>query len=258
MAFASCRRGMMGIAAAGILAAGCATNAQLKKLTDENQLLAADCASLQRRNEALEKENARLSGDDQVRDAYIKKLQEEEALFKELQRKVEEMLKGTEAEGGVRAIPGGFELAEDLLFEPGRADIRKAGAEILKKMAERFKEGGVYLRVVGHTDSDPIKIHKRENPTEMNLELGARRAVAVAHELKKAGIDESRIHVVSFGESWQKVPNDSKENKKQNRRVEIYYSKSPPQGAEPAPVGSGAPQHKAAPKKGPGKPRPTK
>lgn len=229
--------------AVGLAAAGCSGAAKRKELEDDNRRLSSAVDELQRRNQQLEERVKRYEAEDPIRAAYIKKLEEEAALAREI-----EALLGRRE--GVRPIPGGWEIEGDLLFEPGRADIRKQGAETLKSMAAKFQEKGAYLRIVGHTDSDPIKVHVRENPTRMNLELGARRAVAVANELKKAGIEETRMHAVSMGESSPIAPNDSKENKKKNRRVEIFVSKAPPEGASAPPeAGAEAPPSKKEPSK---------
>ncbi|OHB77386.1 MAG: hypothetical protein A2Z34_11660 [Planctomycetes bacterium RBG_16_59_8] len=115
----------------------------------------------------------------------------------------------------------------EALFERGKSVITPKFREILKQIAETCKAKGVYgLKIVGHTDGDKIVNADtiRENPTKMNLELGARRAVAVANALKEFGYAESRMLVESHGSASPRVsPEKTNADKAKNRRVEIYF-----------------------------------
>lgn len=76
------------------------------------------------------------------------------------------------------------------------------------------------LRVEGHTCDI--------GGDSYNLELGLRRAQAVANFLISKGVDSKRIQVDSMGELAPAVPNDSEKNRAYNRRVfvhSIYESK---------------------------------
>jgi flagellar motor protein MotB len=237
--------GTLAVFATGI---GCASN-RTRELEEQNKTLAAACDDLRRRNDALEKELAAIKSTQGIRDAYIRKLEEESALLKKM---LAEMGEPDKAPEGTEVIPGGLRLLGDFFFRSGSDDVSKEGIATLAKIASAVKTQGAYVRIVGHTDNDPIHRSMKENPTGMNLQLGARRAVSVAHELKKAGVDEDRVHVVSMGESSPIAPNDTKENKKKNRRVDIFFSPRPPEGAvhstsdeeKPAPA-----RHKAPPSK---------
>ncbi len=230
------RNGMLlGALATAAVAAGCAGKGT-RDLEEQNRVLQQNCDDLQRRNVALEKENAALKGDDKVTAAYIKKLEAEAALAKRIQD-----LMNQQRVEGVTMKDGVFELEGDFFFRSGSDDVSKEGVESLKKLADIFKSQNVYVRIVGHTDNDPIKRSLKENPTGMNLQLGARRAVSVAHELQKAGVEEKRMHVISMGEADPVSLGSAKEDKKKNRRVDIMVSTAPPQwraearqGAEPS------------------------
>ena len=56
---------------------------------------------------------------------------------------------------------------------------------------------------------------------QTNWDLAADRAINVLHTMVKSGMPESKISAASFGESRPVVPNDSRSNKAQNRRIEI-------------------------------------
>jgi outer membrane protein OmpA-like peptidoglycan-associated protein len=88
-----------------------------------------------------------------------------------------------------------------------------------KEMEER--EGGsqvaaeerVYV-IAGHTDS--------VGKADYNYELGQRRAERVAGYLvSEKGVDPTRVHAVSYGDSKPLADNKSSAGRKDNRRIEI-------------------------------------
>lgn len=72
----------------------------------------------------------------------------------------------------------------------------------------------IKLNVIGHTDSDA--------GTEYNQVLSENRARAVAKYLTDRGIDPQRLNISGMGEVMPIYPNDTPENKRWNRRVELY------------------------------------
>lgn len=114
------------------------------------------------------------------------------------------------------------EVGTDILFDSGRATLRKEGQAALDEIASviqtKFPDRQIW--VIGHTDSDPIK--RTKNLWEDNLDLSLNRAAAVARSLFSLGVDAKRTVVAGQGEANPKVPNTSKENKRLNRRVEIF------------------------------------
>ena len=77
------------------------------------------------------------------------------------------------------------------------------------------------LRICGFTDSDPIKYSSRRGWKD-NYQLSGARAHTVLMGLKKAGIEEGRMHYVAFG-PHRLIMENGKENKAKSRRVEIYF-----------------------------------
>ncbi|KAB1067876.1 OmpA family protein [Tamlana haliotis] len=86
-----------------------------------------------------------------------------------------------------------------------------------KELAAFLKDSGDHIQLVGHTDSD--------GASDYNEDLGLKRANAYKAHLIGLGVAEDKITVESKGESMPLKPNDSPENKKLNRRVEIHISK---------------------------------
>ena len=140
---------------------------------------------------------------------------------------------------GIRIV-----LSSGVLFDPGYADLKtdilpilkEVGgvinnstlihidempeyAAVLENLRQQNKDLKVDIRVEGHTDSDPYIGREYDS----NWELSAARALAVVKYMAKTtGIPESKFSALGYGEYRPIVPNDSEENKRKNRRVEIY------------------------------------
>lgn len=107
-------------------------------------------------------------------------------------------------------------IGDEILFASGRAEIRKEGEAVLKRVAElvRTKWAGHTIRVDGHTDTDPIK--KSAKLFEDNWHLSSMRALNVLRFLVKQGVPADKIYLAGFGETRPLGPNKAK-----NRRVEV-------------------------------------
>ncbi|MFQ5807262.1 MAG: OmpA family protein [Phycisphaerae bacterium] len=113
------------------------------------------------------------------------------------------------------------DVADDILFDSGRASFKKGGVERVAELAATIQSNWPdrQVWVIGHTDTDPIKVTK--HLWTDNLDLSLNRAAAVAREFYKLGLDPQRLFVAGQGEHRPKAPNDSKDSKALNRRVEI-------------------------------------
>lgn len=69
------------------------------------------------------------------------------------------------------------------------------------------------IKIEGHTDA--------EGTPERNGNLSQRRAEAVVHYLTSAGVPQSRLSAVGYGETRPVAPNDTPENRAKNRRIEF-------------------------------------
>lgn len=147
-------------------------------------------------------------------------------IYAELSKDIRDILDGLRADGMVRAPNGAWVVSADLLFPSGSTEIAPEGAKILERFAGAWKGKQVRLRIVGHTDSDPI-VHTRERyPTGTNLELGMYRALKVMERLNQFGIPERSMRIESLGASEPVDPAPTREAKKKNRRVEIFVQKA--------------------------------
>lgn len=181
----------------------------------------------------LEAENERLKGELAL---YQDKMPLEAVATKEIDERLAKLKQLTEAIGtSSGAAPGdveflavaggyGVRVTDAVLFDSGSDQIRPEGREILLKVAEQIASRP-YQRiwVRGHTDSDPVK---RATTVERfphgNLQLSAARAVEVAAVLSASGVLADKLVVAGFGPNEPVVPNQNAENKRRNRRVEIF------------------------------------
>lgn len=109
-------------------------------------------------------------------------------------------------------------LSSDILFRSGSASLSADGKTAIHEVAQLLASiPDRQFQVEGHTDNDPIKTAVFPS----NWELASARAVTVVKEMVDAGMPATRISAASFGESRPAKPNDSKENKAANRRIEI-------------------------------------
>ncbi|MBE3074881.1 MAG: OmpA family protein, partial [Actinobacteria bacterium] len=112
-------------------------------------------------------------------------------------------------------------MVDSILFDSGKAEVKKGGHEILGKVISILKDvNDKSIRIEGHTDNVQIsRALAQRYPT--NWELSAARAINVARYLQGQGIDPGQLSAVAYGE-WKPVAvNDTEEGKAKNRRIEI-------------------------------------
>ncbi|MEQ8533025.1 MAG: OmpA family protein, partial [Imperialibacter sp.] len=102
----------------------------------------------------------------------------------------------------------------NIFFDLEKYELKTASypeLERVKEMLEAQKIGKI--EVSGHTDTS--------GPEDYNQRLSELRARAVYNYFVNNGIDKARLTVVGYGETKPKVPNDTRENREKNRRVEF-------------------------------------
>ncbi|MBC8210179.1 MAG: OmpA family protein [Gammaproteobacteria bacterium] len=103
-------------------------------------------------------------------------------------------------------------------FGSGKSDLKPEFAPILEQIARVLKQRDGQFIISGHTDDIPIETKQFRS----NWDLSAKRAATVVHFFIQHGdIDPERMEIRAHSDNLPLVPNDSWENRAQNRRVEI-------------------------------------
>jgi chemotaxis protein MotB len=187
----------------------------LDYVTGQVDKAAADKADLDAENAKLTAENASLA---KAREEQVQKVS---STYESLLEKMKsEISKGqvtiSELKGKLTV-----NMVDSILFESGKAEVKKGGLEILGKVISILKDvKDKAIRIEGHTDNVQISRNlAKRYPT--NWELSTARAINVARYLQDEGIDPGQLSAVAYGE-WKPVAsNDTAEGKAKNRRIEI-------------------------------------
>jgi outer membrane protein OmpA-like peptidoglycan-associated protein len=116
----------------------------------------------------------------------------------------------------VERVGEGINMTFDasLMFEINSDKVSDQAKNDLSKAAGVFKEyQDTNILIEGHTDDT--------GADEFNMDLSRKRAAAVANYLESQGVARSRLVEKWYGETQPKYTNDSEENRKKNRRVEL-------------------------------------
>jgi chemotaxis protein MotB len=109
-------------------------------------------------------------------------------------------------------------LAGNLLFDSGKSDLKPRGMMLLDTLAERLRMMPNEIRVEGHTDNIPIATPLYPS----NWELSSARATTVVRYLaEQANIAPQRLIAAGLGEVRPVAPNDTREGRARNRRVDL-------------------------------------
>lgn len=105
-----------------------------------------------------------------------------------------------------------------IVFDTDKAVIRPGSEKVLETLLKFLKDHDevTRLRVEGHTDDRASDEH--------NLDLSARRALAVCDWLVDHGIDNVRLIAVGFGKTKPIAPNTIAEGRAENRRTEFHVA----------------------------------
>ena len=111
-------------------------------------------------------------------------------------------------------------MTNDILFDSGKAKLKKNAKTVLNKIADVLKETAPDrdIGVEGHTDNMPIK----HSGWKSNWELSATRSTSVLHYLiDDCNIAPQKLSAIGYGEFRPIDTNDTKAGRAKNRRVEI-------------------------------------
>ncbi len=198
------------------------TQEELFKRQDELKQLTAE---LNLKKKSLDDATAAL----EAREAKVAELQrilnEKDSAANALRKKVTEALVGFNNNGLTIQQRGGkvyVSMEEKLLFASGSTEVDQKGVQALKQLAKVLEENkDINVMVEGHTDNVPIA----GGPIKDNWDLSVLRATSVTKIILSGGkINSTRITPCGRGEFTPVAKNDTPENRKKNRRIEVILT----------------------------------
>lgn len=236
---------LVGIASVGL--GGC--NAGGNNLLEANRALQERVTSLQAENQALNNTNQQLQAALAARDKALSDLQMQmnamansgsgmDAKYRELLERFNSLRFGSldpQTDQALRELAaqhpdlieyipelGLLRFKSDVTFASGSDVVNPSARPTLQQLATILNgaAAGYDVKILGHTDSQPVVRAKAQHPT--NMHLSAHRAISVRSQLVSMGVAPQRFEVAGRGEFDPLVPNNANGNTPRNRRVEVY------------------------------------
>jgi chemotaxis protein MotB len=177
---------------------------RLQELGQKDANTTADLAAAQKRMEEMKR----------AQEAAEKRA----AQFRQMYAKFKSMIDAGKLQVEIRNGLMLVKLPDNILFDPGKTDLKPAGKEAIAQVAQILAGiEGRKFQVTGHTDNIPIKGGKFKS----NWELSAARAVEVVKFMSQNGMDAKRLSAAGYADELPVAPNDTDEGRRQNRRIEI-------------------------------------
>ncbi|WP_371319643.1 flagellar motor protein MotB [Oceanimonas pelagia] len=121
-------------------------------------------------------------------------------------------------------------IKENASFPAGSAFLQPQFWPVIRLIGRLVKDVPGEILVSGHSDD----IQSGYELFSSNWELSTQRALAVADQLRSTeGFDDGRMVVMGLADTRPLVDNDTPENRRRNRRVEITISQGKPVYTEP-------------------------
>ena len=151
----------------------------------------------------------------------LRQLRELEARqFEDIKQELERQLKGQKVGLDVAERGLVITLADNILFDSGKAKIKEEAYPVLDKIVVvvKAKAADKNIGIEGHTDNVPIQF----SGWKSNRELSTARSNNVYHYLvDKGGLSPSKLTTMGYGEFRPVASNETDEGRSKNRRVEI-------------------------------------
>ncbi len=207
-------------------------------LIDEIENLREAQATLERDVRRLQKAETQLSESLAARESEVTLRGEQIAQLRETYEGLVEDLEAEVSAGQIEIeqLREGLRLnlAQEVLFASGSAQVNPRGRGVLKKVAERVRSLSHRIVVEGHTDTVPVRRNAR---WASNWELAGERASGVVRLLVEGGVAAERLRAVSRGQFDPMASNETSQGRARNRRIEIILQ---PQGHGAPDVAQGA------------------
>jgi len=195
-----------------------------EKLAEERAQLAQEKSALETERTDLQARLAELKAQEE---SLGSKLQDKEQESKKLKDTYDGLVANLkkEVQGGqvqIQQLRDGLRVnvAQDILFDSGSAEIDKNGTDVLTRVATQLKKTPHQILVIGHTDNKPVGVALvKQYPS--NWELGGARASSVVRLFSHSGLPDKRMLAVSMADVKPVASNATVEGRAKNRRIEI-------------------------------------
>lgn len=200
---------------------------EMNRAAAEKSALESALAEAQEENEQLKGEFAELEGNLKMSKEEITQLSQQ---INASNQKIES-LKNAISEAFESYDPGDINVEEregklyiimsnSILFDPGRARLTSESKDVIETLAGVFNDNAdLNVQVEGHTDNEPVVIHKATYKD--NWELSTARSLAVVREMEKAGVAANRMAAAGKGDQQPVASNETEEGRAKNRRTEF-------------------------------------
>jgi outer membrane protein OmpA-like peptidoglycan-associated protein len=112
-----------------------------------------------------------------------------------------------------------------IFFDTNKDTIQPKSFDILSDVAAVMKANPNFnVRVEGHASKDAVSARRGKAGADFNLRLSDLRAKAVKAYLVEKGIAPERLEAVGFGWNQPIAPNDTKEGRYKNQRVDFVIT----------------------------------
>jgi len=224
----------LALALGALLFASCATQQDFQDAVDLAKHYETQAFALEAENARLKKDNQRLNSE--LAMSQVSALEagtgsrDLEARLAEYEERLRSLSSNPDSISKVDLGGGAYVymVPDAVLFASGSAEVGADGRKaLINTVAADINRGGhgrIWVR--GHTDSVPVaKPATLKKYPHGNLQLSVARAIEVAAILTDAGkVSKDDVVVAGFGPSEPLVANDSPDNQRLNRRVEIFVS----------------------------------
>ena len=144
---------------------------------------------------------------------------EEAERFRQAKEMLEQRLGSSEVQVGYDERGLVTRMLDQVLFDSGKAELRRSAYPVLDKVAKILKEfPDQPVGIEGHTDNVPIKYSGWASNKALSV---ARASAVVTYLTEKHDIEASRLTAIGYGEEHPVTANDTAVGRAQNRRVEI-------------------------------------
>lgn len=148
---------------------------------------------------------------------------------------------------------GMLRFNSDFTFDLGEATLKSDAQQLIRQLAQILNSAEARpfeVKVVGHTDSVPIRKASTAAKHPTNLHLSAHRAISVRDGLVGNGVVPGRVQIAGWGE-FRPIGSNSTRGAAENRRVEIFLTPATGNFDTPATSASGGASSGGTPARAP-------